>query len=404
LRAAVTILFFLLFATLLLPACRSQKNPVPDMTRSFSLRSKKPMGTYIAHRMFLWQFHPYLVQQPKKDFSETIREIDDNRSLYFIVADKLILSDEDLNALLRYVDNGNQLFISAAYFDRSLMDTLQLKAAYHSTVNFFDSSLFMPGMMKQTSVSFYDTLVQGSSKYGFFYFPFERKFTSFDSSASKIISVNENNEPDCISFPYGNGRIFMHLHPEVFSNYFLLKKNNRKYAEQLLSYVSQNRNAVYWDDYYRMGLPPSKSFSSFGIFLKYEPLRWALWLAVAALLLYLLTGSKRRQRAVPVLEANTNSSVSFVETIGRLYLQKRDHHNIVHKMVTYFLERVRNHYYLNTSQLNREFFSSLSRKSGIAETEVKELFEYITQLQETPEISDLQLLELNNRMLPYFKS
>jgi hypothetical protein len=73
-------------------------------------------------------------------------------------------------------------------------------------------------------------------------------------------------------------------------------------------------------------------------------------------------------------------------------------------MVTYFMEQIRNHYYLNTSHINAEFISSLARKTGIAETEVKNLFTYIHQLQDAPEISDLQLLKLHNEMRPFFKT
>jgi hypothetical protein len=67
------------------------------------------------------------------------------------------------------------------------------------------------------------------------------------------------------------------------------------------------------------------------------------------------------------------------------------------------MEQVRTQYYLNTSHINTEFFSSLSRKSGIREAEVKKLFHYISELQERYNIDDAALLELNNTMQQYFK-
>jgi hypothetical protein len=190
----------------------------------------------------------------------------------------------------------------------------------------------------------------------------------------------------------------------VFTNYFLLKEKNHEYFEQLMSYMNSNRKSVYWSDYYRMGIYPQESFSALRVFMKHKPLRWAFYIAVFSLLTYLLLALIRRQRAIPVSIPNTNSSVSFVETIGRLYLQRKDHHNIVHKMITYFLEKVRRHYYLNTSVITPEFISSLSKKSGVAETEVKTTFQYIHQLQEASEISDAQVLELHSRLLPFFKT
>ena len=73
-------------------------------------------------------------------------------------------------------------------------------------------------------------------------------------------------------------------------------------------------------------------------------------------------------------------------------------------MITYFMEHIRTHYYLNTSQVNAEFFSSLAKKSGVNETEVKRFFQLISQLQESADINDQQLLELNNRMQIFLKS
>jgi hypothetical protein len=68
-----------------------------------------------------------------------------------------------------------------------------------------------------------------------------------------------------------------------------------------------------------------------------------------------LFDSKRRQRIIKPLQPNINTSVAFTETVGRLYLQKKDNRNIADKMITYFLEHIRNQYFLNTNQLNDEF-------------------------------------------------
>ena len=100
---------------------------------------------------------------------------------------------------------------------------------------------------------------------------------------------------------------------------------------------------------------------------------------------------------------NTNTTVSYTETIGRLYLQKKDNRNIAIKMFTYFLEHVRNQYYLNTQNLNNEFAESLSRKTGVPETKVQQLLTLMDETDRTASISDARLLELHNLMQEYFK-
>ena len=95
--------------------------------------------------------------------------------------------------------------------------------------------------------------------------------------------------------------------------------------------------------------------------------------------------------------------MSYTETVGRLYLQKKDNRNIAIKMFTYFLEQVRNNYYLNTQYLNNEFTEALSRKSGVPEVKVKQLLDLMDDTERSAGISDTRLLELHNLMQEYFK-
>ena len=130
---------------------------------------------------------------------------------------------------------------------------------------------------------------------------------------------------------------------------------------------------------------------------------YAFLLTLAALLLFIAFGGKRRQRFVPEKIPNTNTTVSYTETIGRLYLQKKDNRNMALKMFTYFLEHVRNNYYLNTQNLNNEFSEALSRKSGVPEARVKHLLQLMDDTDRSADISDMRVLELHNLMQEYFK-
>lgn len=378
---------------------------LPDMSRSYSKRSKKPFGTFVAHQMLKEKYKLSGVESMTKSFYKSwVNRPNGKRSLYVIISKKVLLSQDDLEAMLQYVNNGNQLFISAEYIDQALLDTLNIEVEYYSINNLLQSQLASTGPMRYSTVELADSSLLGKNKYGFFFYPFDGNFEKTDSSSAVILGINDSSNPDYISVVHGKGRIFFHLHPQAFSNYFLLSRNNKEYFEKVFSYMAPVRYSVYWDDYYRLGNEPNEDFSSFAVFMKYPMLKWALLIAISLMLLYIAFGSKRKQRPVPVKEKNTNASVSFAETIGRLYLQKKDNHNIAHKMITYFMEHIRTHYYLNTSQLNAEFFSSLAKKSGVNEPEVKSFFQTISQLQEAAEISDQQLLELNNRMQIFLKS
>jgi hypothetical protein len=122
------------------------------------------------------------------------------------------------------------------------------------------------------------------------------------------------------------------------------------------------------------------------------------------LVLYILFGGKRRQRIVPAIAPNENTTVTFIETISRLYLQKKDNKDIADKMITYFFEHIRNQYFLNTNNLTEEFTAALSRKSNVSESVTQQLFSTIATVQEATTISDAQLLSLNQQIEKFYKT
>ena len=216
------------------------------------------------------------------------------------------------------------------------------------------------------------------------------------------MGYNEFLDTNFIAIDHGQGKFIFHTAPAAFSNYFLLTGNNKEYIEKIFSYLKPETSSIYWDNYYRRGISRN-DFSIAGFFRKHIQLYYAFLLVLALLLIFIAFGGKRRQRFIPERIPNTNTTVSYTETIGRLYLQKKNNRNIALKMFSYFLEHIRNSYFLNTQNLNNEFAESLSRKSGIPEARVQELLQLMNDTDHADNISDMKLLELHNMMQEYFK-
>ena len=180
--------------------------------------------------------------------------------------------------------------------------------------------------------------------------------------------------------------------------------------QHAFSYTNNYPDHIYWDDFYRKlsnrrrsSGDNGKSFSSFSVILANNALAWAFWLCLLLLLLYILFAGKRRQRIVEKIKPNENSTVAFAETIGRLYLQKKDNKNIAEKMITYFNEYVRNNYFVNTNAINDDFVTTLSRKSGVAHNKVDALYRAIKQINNNTTVDDYQLLSLNEQIQQFYK-
>lgn len=183
--------------------------------------------------------------------------------------------------------------------------------------------------------------------------------------------------PDFIRYQVGEGHITIHAAPLVLSNYFLLQDGNKNYLDGIWHTLPTGISHIYWNEYYKR----RAEASSFSVLWRYPATRWALITALFTLLMYVLFESKRRQKIIPVIERTENASLSFTETVGRLYYNKGNHANIAEKMIQHFLEWVRNRYYLNTNHLNSDFAQHLSKKTGEPIETVSRLMEMIHEIR-----------------------
>jgi hypothetical protein len=402
LRNIYPILALLACIIFLFGCTKTQKGiKIPRMDPKYGYKDKEPMGGYIAYHYINSLFDYGVTETINKPFSELRYEINYSNSLYIIVAKSVFMKNADVESMLNYVGNGNTVFISADYIDQTLIDTLGAKTTFDLS-SFFPISEYQMEK-KDTWLSLAHETFSNAKKYGFFFVPFDNKIISFDTSVTQVLGYNENKEANFIAIDYGQGKFIFHTAPAAFSNYFLLTNGNKEYLEKVFSYFKAETNSVYWDNYYRLRRSADNNFSIAGFFKKHPPLNYAFLIVLVLLLLFIAFGGKRRQRFVPEKIPYANATVSYTETIGRLYLQKKDNRNIALKMITYFLEQVRNSYYLNTQSLNNEFAEALSRKSGVPETKVKHLLQLMDDTNHADKISDMLLLELHNLIQEYFK-
>jgi hypothetical protein len=96
-----------------------------------------------------------------------------------------------------------------------------------------------------------------------------------------------------------------------------------------------------------------------------------------------------------------NDSMDFVKTIGRLYFEKGDHHNLARKMSSYFLEYVSNKYKLQTGNLDDEFVKKLQFKTSIPETELQEIISFIRTINDNA-IGNKQLAHFYKQLEAFY--
>lgn len=387
--------------TILLSACfgNNSSAKLPSLIESYAKNDKKPFGANIAYRQIGAMYNGNIILDKKQAFNITWQNISDTGAIYICLAPELFVNDAEAEAMMEFVNAGNSLFISAGLIDGILLEKTGCSEIY--TKPAVEKRV---GYMKNTAVS---SVAQPGNKFDYYYYPFQNYFTNIDSSNTRILGYNDNNKPNSIVHFYGKGKLYLQCEPRAFSNYFLLKENNYKYLKNTVAFTQSDPQHVYWDDYYhKLGYRKNtgSGFSTFGEIMKHPPLKFAFWLSLILLLLYILFGGKRVQRIITQLKPNENTTVTFTETIGRLYLQKKDNKNIAGKMITYFNEYIRNTYFLNTNHVNDDFIVVLSRKSGMEKDKIDTLYRTIVATHNSDVVNDYQLLSLHEQIQHFYKN
>jgi hypothetical protein len=374
---------------LVLPACHSRKKKQLNRRVTLWRQDKIPYGTYFAYENLQSIFPNADITLNKK--SPATFEGDEGKKAYIIIVPEMIPDASELRGLMNFVGRGNTVFISAFIFGDSLLRSLNSKGYYGNFFNEKDS----------LQLSVYDPVGHDSLSFVYPGKSYDGYADSLDLQYASILGRDASGRPDFVRFTYkGGGALYLHFAPMAFTNFFLLHKANKAYYDKVLSYLPVSVAEVKWDEYFRYS---RVNFSAFRYILANPSLRWAFWLLLLLFLLIYVFESKRRQRLIPVIPGLRNSSLDFVRTIGRLYYQRRDNHNLALKMAAHFQDLVRTRYNLPASTPDNEWVDRLSYKTDLSREWLQGIVTTIQSLQERSVLSDEELLEFSGMMKEFYK-
>lgn len=362
-----------------------------DWTVTLRQDDKNPYGAFIVFQRMGDLFPEATITSEQMPAYNLLSDSALRGTAYVLIAPRTALQPEDVHRLLGYVARGNAAFIATGALSRALSDSLGVKLAAP-----------VEGVFSRDSgrVNFTNTHLRTDSGFTFRQFTLRGYFSEVDTATTSVLGTTGSGQADFISMRRGKGLIYLHAAPLCFSNYFMLFGDNSTYTARALSYLPRHLSRIYWDEYYKLGSGYKGSMLSF--FLAHRYLRWAWWLALFGIVMYVVFESRRRQRVIPVADPLDNTSLDFIKTVGQLYYERRDNKNIAEKKVAHFLEWVRSRLYLSTERLDPAFIGSLARKSGRSERAARDLVGLIIQLRSSEAVSDVLLLQLNGRIDAFY--
>jgi hypothetical protein len=296
--------------------------------------------------------------------------------------------------LLDFISKGGHAFISAHYFTDVFADTLNIGTR---------DDMFSGGNMFNQAdtayLKFSNPALDTAAQFGYRKDNVHNYFERFDTTRTTVIARNENAQPVTIRMRWGEGDLIVNTTPMAFTNIYILSKNNDAFISNALSCLPNQK--VYWTEYYHLGRMEATTPLRF--ILTNEPLRWAYFITIIAILLFMVFEAKRKQRIIPVLKPLANTTLEFVSTIGNLYYQTGNHKNIAEKKITFLMEQIRTRYLLNANNADENFVKSLALKSGHGEEEIRSLFKAIAYIQRSTVIAPEQLIDLNQKIETFNK-
>jgi hypothetical protein len=374
-----------------LASCHFSRSKVLNRRITLWRKDKIPYGDQIAYDGLSYLFPNATISVNRK--APSYLQSAGGKKAYIIIVPGMDPTPADINAILNFVGEGNHVFISAARFGDSLLHTLSLRTGYVHSLGMEPDSL---------QLSVYHPVTGDSLSFAYPGDAFDSRVGSLDSQYTTILGRDHLGRPDLVRFNYkGGGSLYLHFAPLAFSNFFLLHRDNISYYDLTMSYLPQTVQEVIWDEYFRYD--HAKDFSAWQYILSNRALAWAFWLLLLLFALIYLFDSKRKQRPIPLIDPLRNTSLDFVRTIGRLYFQRRDNHNLATKMVTHFQDQVRTRYNLPVTTLDENLVARLSYKTGYQRESLSRMVGYMRELPSKAYVPDEELLDFHRQLEAFYK-
>jgi hypothetical protein len=329
-------------------------------------------------------------------------------SISFASADQAVIltavyfnaDDNELKEILEFVQKGNYVFLITKSLSYNASQYLGLNNNNISTEG---------GLLTESSDSLELSLSLPPFEYDQKYiYPgrrFASYFTTIDSTKALVLGRNGTGKPNFIQLKSGGGALFLHTAPLAFSNYFVLHKKNIAYFEQAFSIIPEKVKKVLWNDYYltKRNLP-QKEPNWLSVLFRYEAFKWAMITTIAAILIYIFLEMRRKQRMIPIRTVLRNDSLDFVQTIGRLYYDQKDHKDLSKKMFVFFMDHIRTRYKISTDIPDSSFINALHIKSGYALSEVKNLVDSIEYVNRSRQITEKEVIKFYEQLEMFYQN
>lgn len=341
--------------------------------------------------------------------------IETYHNTYMIVSPNFYPSGNDIHHIKTFASKGNNVFICAFGLTSEVIDSL-----YFSTRSEEANVSYPPLLLESRWNINWQNEDSTTTQYNLWgHKPTTAVLDSIFLLSNNLVTdidtviTDNQNSIQMLEITCGLGRIFLCNNPILFSNYFLLYKDNYTLFNKLADKIKLAENNIIWDDFYRRVNNPDGSISNSSgigqsevmrVIFEHPPLVWAFYTFIAGALLFMLIYYRRIQRAVPVYSTPKNNSEAYINVVSGLYWQQQNHKSIADKIITQFFEYLVHNFQIHSKDFQEAELEKISQKTGRTLPKVKEVFDEISFVKSHDEIGKQHLMNLYQKINSFYQA
>ncbi len=310
------------------------------------------------------------------------------------------------------VQQIRQYYFQSAYFRpkyyiSNINDSL-------ASFNFYPEKLRLENSLN--TVKIYEQLPINYSWNYFKDFVLEDSIAKPEKLGQMVFDLSKDDYTNFVALNYGKGKVFLHTTPLLLTNYMLTKAPYFEYADRVFDQMGTG--AIIWDESIRE--PHEIKYENDYDNPKYHPeqgpltfilsktsLRWAWYVLLITLVLYLLFGLRRKQRVIPVTIPNVNTSKEYAETIAQLYMEKGKHKEIIQLKMDLFKSFLRTRFSINTlsgtPQRDQKLITAIVRKTNVNKAHIEDIFETYYSSIKNENVTTEKLVYFHDLLEEFYK-
>jgi hypothetical protein len=383
------------------------------LKRSYGETSDQPYGTLAVYRLLENTHAGKTFTKIQRSLLRELPLDSSGQSSYVFIGAAMFLDSLANQQLLRFVAQGNTALIASKKMPSSLLQVLYGTGCDGTMPADFEKKEALVANFQVKKSEALDTfrlsyVVQNQAQpYDWLYFGAPFLCAAPDLEIGGYLNDSLVN---FIRFKHGKGRFLLMSTPIVFTNYSMLRPGSMSYLLEILAGLQPGN--LYWDAASQAPAQDQKEAANPLTYILRQPaLAWAWYLLVILSVLWVFFRGKRRQRIIPILAQNENSSYEFIRTIAHLHFKKRNYRGQCGIQMRLFLAQLRERYGFSVMfdpafqlpKTDEAFFTRLASVSEVPAADIRAIFIQYSNTQQY-EPNEMMMLSLHAAMEKFWKA